>query len=670
MAVPFAASLVAVRRVRAAAASTEFIRAVGEEAASIVGAAAEAAVGLLGAGAAEQGAAAVCDLAKDCLELSFDESASEEFGDANQHDVSETETRAELWGLGAVTAEVIANSLASLANLLEAGSAGGGVAGIDGIDPSSKVLELVWSTLRSISLKLDCLSVYIYGTLCRYQGSGDHAVADVVATDGVQSDRQSIERGLQGICVWTLITLGRLVGFQRLDGVVLWEWAHGDALWAFIAVTSVVAFSRTSEHTGRVEVPQDLQELLAVVVPASLSLHAPSIAFEAWREHSARLGDEVPIAERQAVLGLHRAQLASASVECCFPSVLIWQASMPDAPSCWSVQLAAFLSALLRPTVKGIARVAELQAGDVCCEDLHAPDVLAAVDSFASHLQSLELPLWTLLVGRWHGHQGNDRWGSIFIEHCAVLAQAVPPPAALQEEFVQAALVAHPGGGQPAMLAALCAFLANGNIEPELVIPTVAGAFGSRAMLGRALESSPPVVLAAVALWLLRFSSIGSGGSMVLRWADVVAASSGEASLEEVAAVGGEVICSAAADADVEEQVLPGNQALLSSQLVAPIASPRAAALSSGGLRSFLADVPEALRCALDGRLLVDPVRSPHGHVFERSVLREALLSSPGTCPISGLPLCLDQCSRAGDLRAAATRWVRQTAPRRLAPLQ
>ncbi|CAJ1364787.1 unnamed protein product [Effrenium voratum] len=43
------------------------------------------------------------------------------------------------------------------------------------------------------------------------------------------------------------------------------------------------------------------------------------------------------------------------------------------------------------------------------------------------------------------------------------------------------------------------------------------------------------------------------------------------------------------------------------------------------GLRELLTEVPPEFRCALDGRLLVDPVRAPSGRVYERSVLAAAL---------------------------------------------
>merc|ERR1712224_739838 len=61
-------------------------------------------------------------------------------------------------------------------------------------------------------------------------------------------------------------------------------------------------------------------------------------------------------------------------------------------------------------------------------------------------------------------------------------------------------------------------------------------------------------------------------------------------------------------------------------------------------LQELARDAPPEFRCLLDGRLLMDPVRSPEGHVFERAGLAGALRDSGGLCPISRVPLLLDCC--------------------------
>lgn len=73
--------------------------------------------------------------------------------------------------------------------------------------------------------------------------------------------------------------------------------------------------------------------------------------------------------------------------------------------------------------------------------------------------------------------------------------------------------------------------------------------------------------------------------------------------------------------------------------------------------------MPTAFRCGLDGKLLVDPMRTPQGYVFERSGLQRYLYAN-GRCPVTGHPLQLEQCMRDGSLRREILLWVRQAQKR------
>ena len=75
-------------------------------------------------------------------------------------------------------------------------------------------------------------------------------------------------------------------------------------------------------------------------------------------------------------------------------------------------------------------------------------------------------------------------------------------------------------------------------------------------------------------------------------------------------------------------------------------------------LRHFFSDTPQHLCCSLDGHLMLDPVRSPAGHLFERSNLVRALQES-GRCPVTSLPLDFAECRRSPRLRTEVLRWVR-----------
>jgi len=61
--------------------------------------------------------------------------------------------------------------------------------------------------------------------------------------------------------------------------------------------------------------------------------------------------------------------------------------------------------------------------------------------------------------------------------------------------------------------------------------------------------------------------------------------------------------------------------------------------------------VPQELRCAIDGKILGTPLRSPYGHVFEKDTLENWVRMCGSVCPITGQPLRLDDCQ---EDRAAA----------------
>lgn len=98
----------------------------------------------------------------------------------------------------------------------------------------------------------------------------------------------------------------------------------------------------------------------------------------------------------------------------------------------------------------------------------------------------------------------------------------------------------------------------------------------------------------------------------------------------------------------------------LASSYVERLASASAA---KTGLRELVANVPAQFRCALDGKLLADPVRSPQGLVFERSTLQRWLAENGKVCPRTGMPLRFEEFSRAGDIRRELVNWARETLP-------
>jgi len=80
-------------------------------------------------------------------------------------------------------------------------------------------------------------------------------------------------------------------------------------------------------------------------------------------------------------------------------------------------------------------------------------------------------------------------------------------------------------------------------------------------------------------------------------------------------------------------------------------------------LKDLLNDVPSEFRCKLDGQLMMDPVISPQGYIFERVSLANALTMSGGKCLITGEYLKVEDCQRFPELRKKITQWVRQRHP-------
>eukprot|EP01065_Artemidia_motanka_P048814 TRINITY_DN796_c0_g2_i1.p1 TRINITY_DN796_c0_g2~~TRINITY_DN796_c0_g2_i1.p1 ORF type:complete len:620 (+),score=198.50 TRINITY_DN796_c0_g2_i1:222-2081(+) len=66
---------------------------------------------------------------------------------------------------------------------------------------------------------------------------------------------------------------------------------------------------------------------------------------------------------------------------------------------------------------------------------------------------------------------------------------------------------------------------------------------------------------------------------------------------------------------------------------------------------------PANFRCSLNGHLMKDPVRSPHGHVFERETIMKWLESAGSTCPFTGKPMASGDLQDDLDLRAAIASW-------------
>jgi len=55
-------------------------------------------------------------------------------------------------------------------------------------------------------------------------------------------------------------------------------------------------------------------------------------------------------------------------------------------------------------------------------------------------------------------------------------------------------------------------------------------------------------------------------------------------------------------------------------------------------------DCPDDMRCAIDGKVAINPMRSPYGHLFEQKTLERWMQNCGSVCPVTQKPLRLEDC--------------------------
>lgn len=375
------------------------------------------------------------------------------------------------------------------------------------------------------------------------------------------------------------------------------------------------------------------------------------------------------IVERQQALWLHRSLLAVAAADCGLVDVLVPRLetsletlAVPQQDlqgSCQPPQalaVVAFLSALLQPPLNSLP------------SSLHEFTI-----ALVQHLTRRSGQLWVLLgrtldrIGHMDEAASQKRaYIRSLLRDCAVVSFASPPDESSCWDFLRSALSEQSSNvsGQvrtdPAALAALVVLAAN------------AGLRQGDNHLSEAVSEAPPEIRKQ--LWRRLFA-----------WRDPVRNQADLTSWTEVleSGVSGESDCIDDEDADDDFFALSrkqireegsGKAFLPPLQVASPPPNPPADAphplehaahpsRAGLGLHDLLLSAPPEFCCALDGKLLIDPVTSPHGYTFERSVLEKALAASGQRCPLTGEPLVLEDCQRAVQLRLRILRWVRESRP-------
>jgi hypothetical protein len=71
------------------------------------------------------------------------------------------------------------------------------------------------------------------------------------------------------------------------------------------------------------------------------------------------------------------------------------------------------------------------------------------------------------------------------------------------------------------------------------------------------------------------------------------------------------------------------------------------------------ATAPQELRCAIDGKILGNPLRSPYGHLFERDTLEHWMQMCGSVCPLTNQPLRLEDCVPDRAIEQQVLEWAK-----------
>lgn len=624
----------AVRGVAAVAGSLRLINCVGLENAKVVETQALAVCSELEVPGRvmSQIAPIVCQLARDCIHL-VDAVNPDLAADMS---ICFDQPGLIIWGFSLEVAELITFALAGVSSLLTTGK-------YDMSIPSHRYAKRaeVAVYLEKVGSDIDGISMQIYGGLCRLE------VPPSGGSSSANSDESRLLYAFQCICAWSLAMVYHFEGTGHLSSDMLWEWASGDPLWALVLVKGVLLLRPEEIAAAGLPAPDNLQHMKDVVVGASLGLSTHHIAFRD-ELRAGIIADDLDggftMIQRVVGLSLHRSLLAVAVVDSGFVDAFL-QETTQSGMVAWVPATASFLANLTKPPQGDAAAWAQVAAEGVSSPQdfCTLTDAHGVAEALAASIHSPTL--WNLLLGVPTTHHRTASsgigGGTGFLLDCATIAYSVPPSQDVCMTFLAEACLAGNTADDlnPTSMAALCALAVNGGLAP------------GGDLLTCSLDILSPEAKAQTAECLHRCRAPIRHLELLHSWAGLLDAPSVP---------------------PAPDPVQDFNHGMDSAAVQAPSAASLRAGQEEAGvetrssvpsLRDLVHGAPKELRCVLDGKLLMDPVRSPYGHVFERSNLARALAQAPGYCPVTGQSLVLDDCQRVGELRAQASRWIRQVKP-------
>jgi len=70
-------------------------------------------------------------------------------------------------------------------------------------------------------------------------------------------------------------------------------------------------------------------------------------------------------------------------------------------------------------------------------------------------------------------------------------------------------------------------------------------------------------------------------------------------------------------------------------------------------------DCPKEMRCAVDGKVMINPLRSPYGHMFEKKTLDKWMANCGSVCPITGQPLRIEECVPDAEMKKQIVKFLK-----------
>lgn len=476
-------------------------------------------------------------------------------------------------------------------------------------DPSS--FEWLHNTLEDLSDQLDFLALEVYCGLGRLESAteaDDWSAVPEHTFDHFESYWGSIEhrQALQELSAWLLCVVFRALGYADVTASKLMDFANHDVLCLCALLQGLLA-----ARPGGTGLPHDVAVIQGVALRAVCGLTAPELAFPYYAQQQ---GDKIE--DQNRILMLYREVLCAAFVETgLFEAALdtaLLHARSDDDGKLVGVHFLAFLAAVLK------------QAGDV--------------------QPTLEDPSPPALRFRAVVHRRADRLGSLL--HAV---SSVHLPSSFQKELVSSC------AELAALISASCE-----NAEDAFTLEC-------RMLLtlwlehGLAQEFDAPALLVALAAVAANVGDFAISRPRLIELAGCLTPSDRARGRARFARADGPTLARHAADVLLlfDDPYSPPVEAPPPTMPPASLAPRIAAPPAAPGLRDLVQNAPPQLRCALDQKLLCDPVRTPGGIVYERSSIARWLQSHDPVCPMTGHPLRIEDCERVPEIRKQVTEWVR-----------